>query len=302
MKAKTNTKHINKSKLAKNRVIKNIKHVIKLAVFPHKKNNYRPHLVRHYGIAIIIVFVIGLQFCSNIIQTGSVLGAVSDISIRSLLTKTNNARLSDGYNPLIVNERLNKAAYLKAQDMLSDQYWAHDAPDGTKPWKWFADVDYSYASAGENLAKDFSTTNAVMTAWLNSPEHRANILNNDYKDVGFAIVSGELNNQQTTLIVAMYGLSADDSLSDNKIFSSSDGGGNIITQFAIISQSITPVTIVGLVTIGIAIVVAILAHLYRNKLPKKIQKTWLRHSGLIKAIGLIIFGIAIVFIYCGGQI
>lgn len=286
-------------------VVKQVKHGLKLAVVPHSKNDYRPHLIRRYGLMAVFFVVIGIQFGYNGATTGNVLGRESDITINSLLYQTNLVRSQANKAPLKLNAKLNKAAYLKAQDMFGKQYWAHNAPDGTHPWRWFGDVGYNYNEAGENLAKNFSTTSAVMTAWMNSPEHKDNVLKYDYQDVGFAVMDGELNGEPTSLVVALYGQPSEGSVAGARApFTGADTGGktNIITQFAVAAQSLTPAVMGGLALIAVAIVVAAYAHAYRSKLPKKMRQSWYLHHGLYKAVGLLSFGIALVLMYGGGQI
>ena len=286
-------------------VKKLVKHALKLTFVPHKNNGYRPHLVRRYGLMAIVFIIIGLQLGYNGTKTGNVLGVQSDITISSLLEQTNQSRVSAGKSELVISNKLNDAAYLKAQDMLAKQYWAHNAPDGTQPWKWFGDVKYNYDQAGENLAKNFTSTNSVMTAWLDSPEHKANILKSEYKDVGFAVVSGEIDNKPTSLVVALYGSPADSAVAGvGTSFSGASQTGqiNILTQFAIAVQSITSAVIGGLTIIAVAVVVAGFAHAYRRKLPKSLRQSWYRHHGLFKIAGLLSLGLMMVLLYGGGQI
>jgi hypothetical protein len=300
VKAKTN-----KSKKLIKTVVKRANHNIKLAIIPHKKNDYRPHIIRRYGLAAIVFVVVGLQLGYNSATTGNVLGRESDITISSLLNQTNQQRTQSGEVNLKLNDKLNQAAYLKAKDMFAKQYWAHNAPDGTPPWKWFGDVGYNYDEAGENLAKGFTSTSAVMTAWMNSPEHKANILKNDYQDVGFAVVSGELNGKPTSLVVALYGMPAESAVAvaqTSFVGAVPTGQTNILTQFAVAFQSITPAVVGGLVLIALAIMVAVLTHLYRRKLPKSLRQSWYRHHGLYKATGMVSLGLIIIFLYGGGQI
>ena len=278
---------------------------VKLAVIPHKDNDYRPHLIRRYGLVAVVFVVVGLQFGYNLSTTGNVLGRVSDITINSLFEQTNQTRIQAGVAPLKLDDKLNQAAYLKAQDMFSDQYWAHNSPDGTQPWKWFGDVSYNYNEAGENLAKGFTSTSAVIVAWLNSPEHKANLIKDSYQDVGFAVVSGELDGQSTSIVVALYGLPAVSAVaSAQSTFSEAvpTGQTNILTQFAVALQSISPAVMAGLALIAIVIIVASYSHAFRHKLPKVLRKSWYHHHGLYKAVGMVSLGLIIIFLYGGGQI
>src|SRR5690606_28313263 len=121
------------------------------------------------------------------------------------IESTNKERLKDGLEPLRVDNRLTLAATKKAQDMLANDYWAHTSPQGVSPWEWIKDARYGYSYAGENLAKNFSTAGSVVNAWMHSENHRDNVLNAHYRDVGFGVVDGKLDGQPTTLVVAMYG-------------------------------------------------------------------------------------------------
>lgn len=294
-----------KAKTTSKSVIKRAHRAVKLAIVPHEKNNYYPHLIRKYGIAVIVFLVIGIQIGYNLATAGTVLGVESNITITSLFDQTNEAREQAGVAPLALNEKLNKAAYLKAQDMITNQYWAHVSPSGVEPWKWFGDVKYDYSEAGENLAKGFYSTNAVMTAWMNSPEHKENIINANYQDVGFAILTGELDGKQTTLIVALYGQPAESLITNvANTFSEAKtvGQTNFLTQFAVALQSITPAGIAALALIAFTIVVSAFAHTKRHKLPKAIQQSWKKHHALYKAIGMASLGLVVIFFYGGGQI
>jgi hypothetical protein len=282
-----------------------IKRIVKLAIVPHDKNGYRPHLIRRYWLIAIVFVVMGLQFGYNRAITGNVLGSTPDITINSLLKQTNQSRLDAGVGALKVNEKLNKAAYLKAQDMFNKQYWAHNAPDGTKPWKWLGDVDYDYSEAGENLAKNFVTTKAVVDAWMNSPKHRENMLNRDYQDVGFAVVDGTMSGEATSLIVVFYGLVADRTvISAQPVITNAAkiGQFDMLSQLAVISQSMTPMLAVSLMLLVLASIVSLWAHSYRRKLPKYLRNSWRRHHGLFKAVGLISLSMVIIVLCSSGRI
>jgi hypothetical protein len=180
---------------------------------PHQLNDHRPHLIRAHGLAIVALLVIGVQGAAlalrppevKLAQGGHVLAYASDINPVDLLAQTNQQRAAAGLPALHLDSRLNNSAGLKAEDMFSEDYWAHTSPSGIEPWYWFGKAGYAYSYAGENLAKDFDTTSGTMTGWMNSPGHRANILNPHYVDVGFAVVNGVLLGGETTLVVAHYG-------------------------------------------------------------------------------------------------
>jgi hypothetical protein len=89
--------------------------------------------------------------------------------------------------------------------MLARQYFAHNTPDGATPWTFIKATGYSYITAGENLAIDFSEAESVQSAWMNSPGHRANILNSNFKEIGIGIAKGKFDGHDTTIVVQMFG-------------------------------------------------------------------------------------------------
>lgn len=106
---------------------------------------------------------------------------------------------------LTVNPKLVAAAQLKANDMAEKGYFAHQTPDGYDSWHWFEAVGYDYTHAGENLAVDFSDSAEMEKAWMESPTHRGNILNEKYTEVGIATAKGMYKGRETTFAVQMFG-------------------------------------------------------------------------------------------------
>ncbi len=133
------------------------------------------------------------------------MGFASNIFVDDIIKVTNAYRQENGLPTLRFNPELSQAAQKKAEDMFADDYWAHVAPDGTKPWFFITAAGYDYVYAGENLAKDFQKSESVVVAWMESPTHRQNILNEKFKDIGVAVVNGTLDGYETTLVVQMFG-------------------------------------------------------------------------------------------------
>ncbi|MGA3291863.1 MAG: CAP domain-containing protein [Candidatus Microgenomates bacterium] len=134
-----------------------------------------------------------------------VLGYAANISPSEVISLTNQERVENGLAPLNANSTLSQAAVAKGNDMLAKGYWAHFAPDGTSPWSFFLKFGYKYEYAGENLARDFPDAASAVTAWMNSPSHRENILNPNYQDIGIGVVEGNLAGVDTTIIVQFFG-------------------------------------------------------------------------------------------------
>ena len=174
---------------------------------PHKGNQYRPQLIRIHSIIAVLLLALVLQVAYGYITTGTfeVLGRASNITTQGLLDDTNAEREKQGLGDLQLSDKLSQAAYLKAQDMMTNGYWAHTSPSGVTPWHWLGEVDYNYSVAGENLAKNYPNADATVAAWMASTTHRENIMNTSYTDVGFAVLDGTLAGKETTLVVAYYG-------------------------------------------------------------------------------------------------
>ncbi|MFI5212535.1 MAG: CAP domain-containing protein [Candidatus Saccharimonadales bacterium] len=277
---------------------------IKMTFVPHKSNQYRPHLIRRYGLAVVVVLVIGLQVGYNFSTTGRVLGQKEAIATTDLLADTNTQRVANQLAPLQLDAKLSQAAFLKGQDMFAKQYWAHQAPDGTTPWHWFNQAGYNYAFAGENLAKNFTTADGATVAWMASPEHRANILDVNYTQVGFAVVDGSLDGKPASIIVALYGepVSAIATTAGVQTVAPAPHSLDFVTRLGVAVQSVSPAAIGALMLILLAIGVALMAHMYRAKLPKLLRQSWYRHHGLIKVGGMMSLCLIVLLLYSGGQI
>ena len=132
----------------------------------------------------------------------------SDLTIRGIIEYTNGARSQNGRLPaLIENELLDRDAQLKLVDMFAKQYFEHESPDGTGPADLAKAVGYAYVIVGENLALgDFDSDQGVVTAWMNSPGHRANILNTHYQEIGVAAMKGMYEGRETWLAVQSFGM------------------------------------------------------------------------------------------------
>lgn len=174
---------------------------------PGKHNNHCAVSVSHSFLTLVaILAVLSVSFLPNLkYQSGSILGFATDIVSEKVLEETNHERILNGLSPLRENPMLSAAAQAKAQDMFEKGYWAHFGPNGETPWQFILAQGYEYEYAGENLAKSFLDSKSVVVAWMNSPTHRDNILNNHYSDVGYAIANGVLNDEDTTLVVQMFG-------------------------------------------------------------------------------------------------
>jgi uncharacterized protein YkwD len=102
---------------------------------------------------------------------------------------TNKQRAQHSCSALRVDSRLRTAARAHSKDMRVRNYFEHNSPDGTTPWDRIKAVGYTRPGA-ENIATGYSTAQAVVTGWMNSPGHRANILNCSLKAIGIGVEYG----------------------------------------------------------------------------------------------------------------
>ncbi len=190
--------------------VTDLRETVRHLFHPRHSNNHRPRILHPLGFvwfSVLVMLIVGavhlLGYAPG--NAGSILGYASEIVPTDVIVQTNNRRAQLGLPPLQPNQQLTQAAKAKAAHMIGQQYWAHTAPDGTEPWYFIKSVGYRYSNAGENLAKDFSRTESMVRAWMESPTHRANIVNPDYTEIGIAVLDGELHGFETTLVVQMFG-------------------------------------------------------------------------------------------------
>ncbi len=101
----------------------------------------------------------------------------------------NLERAKQGLSPLTQDWQLSRVARYKSQDMRDLGYFSHTSPTYGSPFDMMKSFGISYRTAGENIAKGYSTSEAVVKAWMNSPGHRANILNSTYTHIGVGYVA-----------------------------------------------------------------------------------------------------------------
>ena len=125
-----------------------------------------------------------------------------------IIAHTNIQRYDNGLLiPLIENEKLNLAAKTKAQDMFKNQYFEHISPLGIGPAELVKSFGYDYIVTGENLILgNFTGEQEVVQHWMDSPGHRANILNDRFTEIGVAVVKGNYKGQTVWISVQEFGL------------------------------------------------------------------------------------------------
>ncbi len=103
---------------------------------------------------------------------------------------TNQERAKYGLPPLRADWQVSRVARIKSADMRDRGYFAHNSPTYGSPFQMLKSFNISYRSAGENIASGQPSAESVVRAWMNSPGHRQNILNNTFTHIGVGYARG----------------------------------------------------------------------------------------------------------------
>jgi len=124
-----------------------------------------------------------------------------------VVTDTNIQRAENGnLKPLVENATLDDIAQIRLDDMFAKQYFAHISPSSSSAITVAQAVGYDYIALGENLALgNFDGDAGVVTAWMNSPGHRANILDMRYTEIGVAVRAGNFHGANIWIAVQVFG-------------------------------------------------------------------------------------------------
>lgn len=182
-----------------------IRTFLKHLFIPHEGNKHRPYFFREHtmltlGIGVLLLLTLS-SFTYAIVRS-TLYG--KRITSEILTNLVNEARVEEGLPPLIYNSQLEQAATYKIDDMVAHNYFAHKSPEGILPWYWIRKAGYSFSYAGENLAINFTSSLKTQKAWMSSPLHKKNILNETYEDTGIAVARYVVAGTPTTFIVEMF--------------------------------------------------------------------------------------------------
>lgn len=117
-----------------------------------------------------------------------------------VLRLVNVERSKAGLAPLKMSTELSNVARMKSQDMADKNYFSHTSPTYGSPFDMMKQFGINYTAAGENIAKGYSSAEAVMNGWMNSPGHKANILSSKFGTLGV----GYVNKNGTTYWTQMF--------------------------------------------------------------------------------------------------
>jgi uncharacterized protein YkwD len=150
--------------------------------------------------ACLVVFALAVAFAS----ASPVRGSAPALSVRrtsaatlsqletSLLFDINTFRARHRFARLSLSPALTAAARAHSRQMAQDGYFSHASPDGSAFWKrlqrFYPTWSYSYWSVGENLLWQAAAIDgsSALRLWLASPEHRANLMNPSWREIGIS--------------------------------------------------------------------------------------------------------------------
>ena len=128
------------------------------------------------------------------------------VTVEGVIERTNYERQTNSIPGLVESSQLDSSAQMKANDILARQYFEHTSPDGKTVSDLVGEAGYSYVRVGENLALgDFGGEVDLLTAWMNSPGHRANILDSRFQDIGVGIAYGNYQGRYVLVAVQHFG-------------------------------------------------------------------------------------------------
>ena len=186
-----------------------MKKTLKKYFIPHAGNRHRPHLLRDEAVLFVIGGLLVAELCFLFGSSAFVRSSFLASILPAVLTEeTNASRAASGASALAYNPILEKAATMKAHDMAEKGYFAHTSPAGVTPWHWLDEAGYQFETAGENLAVNYFDSKDVAEAWMNSPTHRANILNPAFSEIGIGFAEGTYEGKSTVFVAEFFGTPA----------------------------------------------------------------------------------------------
>jgi uncharacterized protein YkwD len=164
-------------------------------------------LLRANTIGLLLIAFLAVKVFIALVIPQSQVSLASDLTTDNILRAVNQQRSLRNLVTLNTNNLLEEAAQSKTDDMQARHYFAHVDPGGHYIWdKIVADGYTPYLELGENLAIEFYDTDSLISAWMNSPTHRENLLNDGFKDQGMGLTFGNTAlNQYHSAIANTFG-------------------------------------------------------------------------------------------------
>jgi uncharacterized YkwD family protein/spore coat assembly protein SafA len=166
-------------------------------------------IARKYGIGLSNLIALNPQIInSSVISPGQKINVPSTSvpnNLRALETEAirlvNIERAKAGKSELTPNNQISNVARIKSQDFINNNYFSHNSPIYGSPFNMLSSFGIPFNAAGENIASGQKTATEVINTWMNSPGHKANILNSIYNQVGVGVASDNKGKLFWTLIL-----------------------------------------------------------------------------------------------------
>lgn len=173
---------------------------------PHAGNDHRPHALRPRALKWYVALLVGVKVVATILLFSAYpdFAKMGNDLREEIVRMVNASRATTNLPALITDPALDRAAALKAADMLQRQYFEHASPEGKMPWEWINTRTYRFQAMGENLAMDFATGESAHLALMRSNTHRKNILDARYQHVGIGVATGLFQGRETNILVEFF--------------------------------------------------------------------------------------------------
>lgn len=169
------------------------------------------------GIVLMLALLAVAALASTALAAPARPGAGLSALETGVLGQINQLRARHGLAPLRISVQLSRAARAHSQQMAASGFFAHESPDGSAFWKrvkrYYPSGSYGLWSVGENLlwsSPDVSPADALRL-WLDSPEHRKNMLTARWREIGVSAVHvpaapGVFNGLDVTIVTTDFGV------------------------------------------------------------------------------------------------
>ena len=162
------------------------------------------------------IVVVGIAGLALALPAAAVAGTRIAGLESGVLQQLNDVRRAHGLAPLRLSIKLTTAAAQHSNEMGADGYFAHESVDKSAFWKrvqrWYPSTGWRYWTVGENLlwSSPSVTPSSAVEMWMNSPEHRANVLGKLWQEIGVSAVHfdaapGAYGGQPVTIVTADFG-------------------------------------------------------------------------------------------------
>jgi uncharacterized protein YkwD len=165
--------------------------MVEKPLYKQNSDNYKG-LLRPNTLGLLLLAFLAVKVFIALMVPQNGVSQASDLTTDNILSAVNQQRSLRNLVTLNTNSKLTWAAQSKTDDMQARHYFAHVDPDGHYIWDKIVAAGYTpYLELGENLAIEFFDTDSLISAWMNSPTHRANLLNDGFRDQGMGLTFGD---------------------------------------------------------------------------------------------------------------